>query len=104
MTAGAREARAGGLRRMLPILAWVPSCTFSSIGTDIIAGLLTAAAGLSVYALFGSSKRLAVSATSGNAAMLAALVGPLAQGDSARHSELASTAYKLGFVSEFIIQ
>ena len=79
------------------------------------AGLFAAAFGLFVYALFGSSRHLAVSATSGTAAMLAALVGPLAQGDAAKYAMLASataiavgillllgSAFRLGFVSEFI--
>ena len=79
------------------------------------AGLFAAAVGLFVYALCGSSRHLAVSATSGSAAMLAALVAPLAQGDAAKYSLLASATaiavgillllgavLKLGFVSEFI--
>ena len=79
------------------------------------AGLFAAAVGLFVYALLGSSRHLAVSATSGSAAMLAALVGPLANGDASRYMLLASATaicvgillllgavFKLGFVSEFI--
>lgn len=133
-------AQGGWFRRALPVIEWLPSCTAASIRTDILAGLalaallvpqgvayagiagvppqaglLTAAAGLFIYALFGTSRHLAVAATSGSAAMLAALVGPLAQGDAARYSELASATaiaaavllvmggvFKLGFVSEFI--
>jgi SulP family sulfate permease len=79
------------------------------------AGLFAAAVGLFVYGLLGSSRHLAVSATSGSAAMLAALVGPLANGDASRYMLLASATaicvglllllgavFKLGFVSEFI--
>jgi high affinity sulfate transporter 1 len=79
------------------------------------AGLYSAAAGLAVYALSGSSRHLAVSCTSGSAAMLAALIAPLAAGGTARYATLASAtaiavgvlfviagAFKLGFVSEFI--
>jgi len=78
-------------------------------------GLYSAAAGLAVYALFGSSRHLAVTCTSGSAAMLAALIAPLAAGDAKRYAALASTVaivagclfllssvLKLGFVSEFI--
>jgi len=78
-------------------------------------GLYSAAAGLAVYALFGSSRHLAVSCTSGSAAMLAALVAPLAAGDAGRYALLASAtaiaagllfllarAFRLGFISEFI--
>src|SRR5689334_2696132 len=79
------------------------------------AGLYSAATGLFVYAIFGSSRHLAVSCTSGSAAMLAALLAPLAAGDAGRYAVLASataivaailflvaSAFKLGFVSEFI--
>jgi high affinity sulfate transporter 1 len=79
------------------------------------AGLYSAIAGLIVYALFGSSRHLVVSCTSGSAAMLAALVAPLAAGNSERYVALASATafaagllflvaavFKLGFVSEFI--
>jgi len=78
-------------------------------------GLYAAMAGMFVYALFGSSRQLAVSATSSSAAMLAALVAPMALGDSTRYALLASAAavavgvifiagalFKLGAVSEFI--
>jgi high affinity sulfate transporter 1 len=78
-------------------------------------GLYSAAAGLLIYALFGSSRQLAVTPTSGSAAMLAALVGPLALGDPAHYAALASATalgagllfllgslFKLGFVAEFI--
>lgn len=78
-------------------------------------GLYAAMAGLFVYALFGSSRQLAVSATSSSAAMLAALVAPIVTGDSARYALFASAAavavgiiflagglFRLGSVSEFI--
>src|SRR6476660_4483417 len=66
-------------------------------------------------ALFGTSRQLAVTSTSSSAALLAALVAPMAMGDSARYIVLASAAaiaaglifllagrLKLGTVSEFI--
>jgi high affinity sulfate transporter 1 len=129
-----------GLSSFLPIADWLPRLSASSVRLDVVAGIALAglvvpegmayagiagvpaqaglyslAAGLTVYALFGSSRHLAVSCTSGSAAMLAALVGPLAAGDPAHYSVLASatailagllfliaSAFKLGFVSEFI--
>ena len=78
-------------------------------------GLYAAASGMFVYAIFGTSRQLAVTATSSAAAMLAALVAPLALGDASRYSVLASGAtvaagfiflagglLRLGSVSEFI--
>lgn len=78
-------------------------------------GLYAALAGLFVYAMFGTSRQLAVSATSSSAAMLAALVAPIALGDASRYAMLASAAtlaagvifligglLKLGSVSEFV--
>jgi SulP family sulfate permease len=124
----------------LPITGWLPDCSASTLRMDVIAGcalagllvpeglayagiagvapqmgLYSAAAGLIVYALFGSSRQLAVTPTSGSAAMLAALVGPLALGDAGHYAALASATaiaagllfllgslFKLGFVAEFI--
>jgi len=123
--------------RFLPIAAWLREC---SPRADVVAGialagllvpqgmayagiagvppqmgLYAAAAGMFVYAIFGTSRQLAVTATSSSAAMLAALVSPLALGDASRYSVLASAAtvaagliflagglLKLGSVSEFI--
>lgn len=128
------------IARFLPIAAWLPDCTAKTIRGDVIAGvalagllvpegmayagiagvppqmgLYAAMAGMFVYALFGTSRQLAVTATSSSAAMLAALVAPLAAGDDARYAALASAAaiaagaifllggiLRLGAVSEFI--
>jgi high affinity sulfate transporter 1 len=128
------------LSSYLPITAWLPACSAETIRADVLAGialaallipegmayagiagvppyagLFAAAVGLLVYALLGSSRHLAVSPTSGSAAMLAALVGPLAGGDALTYMQMASAAaisvgallliggiFKLGFVSEFI--
>src|SRR5215472_2363034 len=125
---------------VLPVANWLPTLSGSTIRMDLVAGLALAGllvpeglayagiagvppevglysltAGLFVYALFGSSRHLAVSCTSGSAAMLAAIVAPLASGDAARYVALASAtaiaagllfllagAFRLGFVSEFI--
>jgi len=78
-------------------------------------GLYAALAGMATYAIFGTSRQLAVTATSSSAAMLAALVAPMAAGDPSKYAMLASTAaimagllflaggiLKLGSVSEFI--
>lgn len=78
-------------------------------------GLYAASAGLLIYAIFGTSRQLAVTATSSSAAMLAALLAPLASNGSARYFGLASAVavvagvillaagfLRLGSVSEFI--
>jgi sulfate permease, SulP family len=126
--------------RFLPILGWLPDCTPKTIRADVIAGialagllvpegmayagiagvppqmgLYAAMAGMFVYALFGSSRQLAVTSTSSSAAMLAALVAPIAAADPSRYVVLASGAaivagvifligglLKMGVVSEFI--
>jgi len=55
--------------------------------------------GMFVYAIFGTSRQLAVTSTSSSAAMLAALVAPIALGDSARYVILATaTAIAAGFI------
>jgi sulfate permease, SulP family len=133
-------ATGGRLTRLLPIAGWLPGSLAGGARADVVAGLALAgllvpegmayagiagvppqaglysvAVGLLVYALFGSSRQLAVSPTSGSAAMLAALVAPLALGDAGRYAALASgtaiaagllllagSLFKLGFVSEFI--
>ena len=78
-------------------------------------GLYAACVGMFAYAIFGTSRQLAVTSASSSAAMLAALVAPLALADSTRYTMLASAAsiaagglfllggvLKLGAVSEFI--
>jgi MFS superfamily sulfate permease-like transporter len=78
-------------------------------------GLYAALVGMFIYAIFGTSRQLAVTSTSSSAAMLAALVAPLASGDSARYVLLASATtiaagviffaggmFRLGSVSQFI--
>lgn len=135
-----KDEERSALSHALPITSWLPSVSLATVRTDVLAGaalagllvpegmayagiagvppqvgLYSAAAGLAVYAFFGSSRHLAVSCTSGSAAMLAALVAPLAAGDPTRYAVLASfTAiaaglifllagvFRLGFVSEFI--
>jgi len=78
-------------------------------------GLYAAMAGMFTYALFGTSRQLAVTPASSSAAMLAALAAPIAAGASSRYVVLASGAaiaagiifvvgglLRLGAVSEFI--
>lgn len=126
--------------QFLPIVDWLPACGPKSIRTDIVAGiavsgllvpegmayagiagvppqmgLYAAAAGMFIYAIFGTSRQLAVTPTSSSAAMLAALVAPMAVGDPAQYALLASAAtiaagiiflaggvLRMGAVSEFI--
>jgi len=128
------------MSRFVPILGGLPGYSRNSLGTDVVAGialagllvpegmayagiagvppqmgLYAALIGMSVYAMFGTSRQLAVTATSSSAAMLAALVAPFAAGDPARYMTLVSVAtmaagvifllgglLKLGAVSEFI--
>ena len=78
-------------------------------------GLYATGIGLLVYALFGSSRQLAVSPTSSSAAILAATVAVLASGDRDIYVVLAASVailagiifllaglLRLGFVSEFV--
>jgi high affinity sulfate transporter 1 len=130
----------GRIAHFVPILGWLPQCSPKVIRTDVVAGIAVAGLlipegmayagiagvppqmglyaamfGMFVYAIFGTSRQLAVTPTSSSAAMLAALVAPLAAGDSARYAMLVSAAalmaglvfiaggvLKLGAVSEFI--
>jgi sulfate permease family protein len=92
---GARPA----VSQFVPIIRWLPGCSWKSARTDILAGialagllipegmayagiagvplqmgLYSALVGMFVYALFGTSRQLAVTSTSSSAAMLASLV------------------------------
>ena len=126
--------------RFLPIVGWLPGCSLKTVRLDMVAGIATAGLlipegmayagiagvppqmglyaamlGMFVYAILGTSRQLAVTATSSSAAMLAALVAPFALADPARYMVLVSAAtiaaglifllggvLKLGVVSEFI--
>jgi len=128
------------MSRFVPIIGWLPGCSWKTARTDIVAGiavagllipegmayagiagvppqmgLYAAMLGMLVYAIFGTSRQLAVTSTSSSAAMLAALVAPLALTDPTRYMVLVSAAtiaagvifllggaLKLGVVSEFI--
>jgi len=128
------------MSRLIPIVSWLPTCSWKTSGGDVIAGiavagllipegmayagiagvppqvgLYAAMLGMFVYAIFGTSRQLAVTSTSSSAAMLAALVAPLALADAGRYMVLVSAAtiaagvifllgglLRLGAVSEFI--
>jgi SulP family sulfate permease len=132
-----RKSIKQAISRFIPISSWLSEC---SPRADIVAGialagllvpegmayagiagvppqmgLYAAMVGMFVYAIFGTSRQLAVTPTSSSAAMLAALVAPIALGDSARYVMLATATavaagliflvgglLKLGSVSEFI--
>ncbi len=95
------------MSRLVPIVSWLPTCSWKTAGGDVIAGiavagllipegmayagiagvppqvgLYAAMLGMFVYAIFGTSRQLAVTSTSSSAAMLAALVAPLALADA----------------------
>ena len=126
--------------KVIPITSWLPQCSFKAFRADVVAGialagllipegmayagiagvppqvgLYAALLGMLVYAIFGTSRQLAVTPTSSSAAMLAALVAPIALADSGRYMMLVSAAtiaaglafllgglLRLGAVSEFI--
>ena len=126
--------------QLVPITGWLPRCSWNTARTDIVAGiavagllipegmayagiagvppqmgLYSALLGMFVYAIFGTSRQLAATSTSSSAAMLAALVAPLALADPTRYKVLVSAVtiaagllflvagvLKLGVVSEFI--
>jgi MFS superfamily sulfate permease-like transporter len=128
------------MSRFIPIVSWLPECSWETARADVVAGialagllipegmayagiagvppqvgLYAALFGMFVYAIFGTSRQLAVTSTSSSAAMLAALVAPIALSDSGRYMMLVATAtiaagamfmlgglLRLGAVSEFI--
>lgn len=84
-------------------------------GVPPAAGLVSAAAGLLLFGVVGTSRHLAVSPTSASAVTLAASVAPLAAGSVDRYAALASATaalvgvlfliggrLRLGFLSDFI--
>jgi len=126
--------------QLLAIASWLPEYKRQHLRGDVIAGialsgllipeamgyagiaglppesgLYATGIGLLVYALFGSSRQLAVSPTSSSAAILAATVAVLASGDRDIYVVLAASVailagiifllaglLRLGFVSEFV--
>src|ERR1700741_3799254 len=128
------------ISKFIPIISWLPTCSWKTARGDVLAGiavagllipegmayagiagvppqvgLYAAMLGMFVYAIFGTSRQLAVTSTSSSAAMLAALVAPITLSDSGRYMGLVSAAtiaaglifvlggfLRLGAVSEFI--
>jgi MFS superfamily sulfate permease-like transporter len=128
------------ISQFMPISGWLPQCSPKTIRGDVVAGialagllipegmayagiagvppqvgLYAAMLGMFVYAIFGTSRQLAVTSTSSSAAMLPALVAPIALSDGGRYMTLVSAAtigaglifllggaLRLGAVSEFI--
>jgi SulP family sulfate permease len=103
------------ISQRVPISSWLFMCSWPTARTDIVAGiaiaglliqegmayagiagvppqmgLYSALIGMFVYAIFGTSRQLAVTSTSSSAAMLAALVAPLAAVNSSRYMLLVS--------------
>ena len=128
------------MTRFVPITEWLPKYQRANLRPDVIAGISLAgllipeamgyagiaglppqaglyatAFGLLAYAIFGSSRQLAVSPTSASSAILAATVAPLAASDPEKFMVLAAAVtlvlgglfllagiLKLGFFSDFI--
>ena len=126
--------------RFIPITDWLPKYQRVNLRPDVVAGIALAGLlipeamgyagiaglppqaglyatvfGLLAYAIFGSSRQLAVSPTSASSAILAATVAPLAAADPGKFMVLASAVtlvlgglfllagiLKLGFISDFI--
>lgn len=128
------------LVRYVPIVEWLPRYPRVLLGKDIVAGitswavmvpvamayaelagvpagvgLITAMAGLTVYALLGTSRHAKVTTSSTMAVMSASVVAPAAGGDSGAYLAmtamlavmvggllLAAGVLKLGFLAEFL--
>jgi SulP family sulfate permease len=128
------------LHRYVPITAWLPAYRRDFLTSDLISGvtmwgvmvpvamayaqmaglpaevgLYTAFAALLAYALFGTSRQLKVTTSSTMAVMSAAVVGAMAQGNSAEYLALsaalaftvgiillAAGIVRLGFISDFL--
>ncbi|RIK83424.1 MAG: DNA repair protein [Planctomycetota bacterium] len=116
----ATDLNARPLRRfasILPIAAWLPAYRRESLARDAIAGVTLAAYGIPVslayaslaglpphhgsycylagglgYALFGTSRQLAVGPTSAIAMLVGATIAGMAEGDPARWAAIAALA------------
>lgn len=131
---------AGRTKQYVPILSWAPTYQRAWLRPDLIAGvtgwslmvpvaiayaelagvpaqygLYTAFAALALYAVFGTSRHMKVTASSTMAVMSAAVVLPMAGGDPELYLELTATlalvvglyliaagALKLGFIGDFL--
>ncbi len=128
------------LNRYVPITSWLPRYPRGWLGADITAGitswavmvpvamayaelagvpagvgLLTATAGLMVYALLGTSRHAKITTSSTMAVMSASVVAPIALGDTSTYLAmtamlaimvgvllLAAGLLRLGFLAEFL--
>jgi high affinity sulfate transporter 1 len=122
-----KPAAASWMTAILPILWWIPRYSSEWLKRDIIAGLTLAAyavpvgiaysslAGLppqsglycfvfggAVYALFGSSRHLAIGPTAAISVMVASVVGSMAGGDSSLYAAIASATAGLVAVIYFL--
>lgn len=103
------------IKRVLPILQWLPNYSFNFFKADIVSGFTLTAYAIPVslaysslaglppqygiygylvggilYAIFGSSKQLAVGPTSAISILVGTAIGALAQGDAHRWIDIAS--------------
>ena len=106
-----------GWRRVFPPLQWLPEYRASWLGSDLIAGITLAAYAIPVslayaglaglppqvgiygyllgglgYALFGSSRHLAIGPTSAISLMVGGTVAQMAGGDAIRYGQIATLA------------
>src|SRR5947207_12049279 len=111
-------------RRYLPPFNWLAEYQFSWLTSDVVAGVTLAAYAIPValayatlaglppqvgiygyllgglgYALFGSSRQLAIGPTSAISLMIAGTVATMADGDPLRYAQIASLA---GFTVAFL--
>lgn len=109
------ETRRGGWRAVFPPAQWLPTYQFSWLRQDLIAGITLAAYAIPVslayatlaglppqfgiycylvaglgYALFGTSRQLAVGPTSAISMLVGATLVGMAEGDPARWAEVAA--------------
>lgn len=124
---GAKFAEALWITTIMPILAWFPRYRSEWIKRDITAGLTLAAyavpvgiaysslAGLppqsglycfifggAVYAMFGSSRHLAIGPTAAISVMVASVAGPMAGGDPTLYASFAAITAGLVAIICFI--
>lgn len=113
----ADSGEAAGWRALFPPAQWLPTYQARWLGADLLAGITLAAYAIPValayaglaglppqvglygyllgglgYALFGSSRHLAVGPTSAISLMLAGTVAQMAAGDTTRYGEIATLA------------
>jgi MFS superfamily sulfate permease-like transporter len=119
------DGRPSRLRRILPILDWLPSYRRAWLGRDVIAGVIVmcllvpegmayaqiagmppetafyvATPALLLYAIFASSRKLVVVVSATQAALSAGAVAVLATAGTARYAELtAALALLVGLVT-----